>query len=90
MAARQNGKMKYSAAEIALLSVLQRARRPVDTLALVDRYYRNSDEPYNARLIVAGTLRSLRRKADFNGEAWTIKCSARSGPHPVEWWIEQK
>lgn len=80
-------RVKYSPGEQRLFSLLTGKKQ--NTKALVLDFY-TSEEPFNARNAVIDSLRKLSRKATINREAWRIKCSKRSGPTPMDFWLEEK
>lgn len=80
----------YSQAEIKLLEILQKQKGPVDSATLHDLFYGGQQESFHSQTIVNSALRSLRMKADHNGEPYMIVKSKRSGPKPMTFWIEER
>jgi hypothetical protein len=64
-------------------------KRKRSTLEIADRYYADVDQqPFNARQIVGGMLRSIKRKTAFNGAVVQLCSTPRQGPKPIQWWVE--
>lgn len=80
--------MSYSPSETRVLEILKRAGgSKLTTAQLADRFYRNTDRPEHARVIITGIVRSLVKKTARAGDT-KVKRSRRSGPHPIEVWME--
>jgi hypothetical protein len=84
----ENVKAKYSPRERDLFKILRRGR--LDTKEISRRLYGKEDIPLNSRQIVLGGLDTLRKKVAVNREPFRIASTERSGPNPIEFWIEEK
>lgn len=85
---KSDGKVKYSNGEQACFKALSaQARSSTDILGKI---YPKNGVPYNGRKIVIGQLASLRRKMQANREPFKLLNTERSGPHPMEFWLEGK
>lgn len=85
-----NGKLKYSAMEQSLLALLQHVPNTrLDTNDLASSHY-GRRRPRNARQSVIVTMRSLTDKVKRNKEPFIVKRSKRTGPHPIQFWIEKR
>jgi hypothetical protein len=84
-----DGKVKYSKGEQAAFKVLSATPRS-STMMLEKIYTKTTDEPFNSRKILIGTLKSLRRKILANREPFKLCNSERNGPHAMEFWLEAK
>ena len=82
--------IRYSKGEQRVFEVLPKDGTKLDTVELTDRVYGRKQRPYNARQSILGTLKSLAAKAKRNKEAFTLNKSERTGPHPIQFWIEVK
>lgn len=84
--------VKYSPTEQEIFRLLPRAEsRKIDTETLTKKFYemrKVKNLPYNGRIIVNGSVRSLMRKAVRNREPFKIMHTGRAGPHPAYVWIE--
>jgi hypothetical protein len=81
-------KIKYSPRERAIFMLLPQNGKSINTHSLIDRYYKKK-APVNARMCIIGAMRSLISKVQRNREPFRIKKSDRSGPHPMEFWVEK-
>lgn len=82
--------LKYSAMEQGLLALLRNSEsKRIDTDTLAQQYYKRRP-PRNARQSVLATMRNLADKVRRNKEPFLVKRTARRGPHPVEFWLEEK
>lgn len=84
---KTEGKVKYSKGEIACFKAL--STTPRSTTVMLSKIY-PKDVPYNGRKIMIGTIKSLRRKMLANKELFKLHNTERSGPHPMEFWLEGK
>lgn len=83
-----DGKVKYSNSEQkAFNSLIAKPRSSTDIMKL---FYGKITTPYNGRKIVIGVLASLHRKMTANREPFKLMRTERSGPHPMEFWLEGK
>ena len=81
-------KIKYSPTEDAVLSILKDGN-VISSADLAARHY-GRKAPLNARNTIVGIVRSLTKKSKMNREPFTIKRFTRRGPHPIEFWIEER
>jgi hypothetical protein len=81
--------MSFSPSESRVIDILKKTPgTKLTTAQLADRFYpKKADRPEYARVIIAGIVRSLVKKTSRTKE-FKIKSSTRSGPHPIEVWIE--
>jgi hypothetical protein len=80
--------MSFSPSESRVIEILKKSPgTKLTTAQLADRFYKRADRPEYARVIIAGIVRSLVKKTGRCKE-FKIKSSQRSGPHPIEVWIE--
>lgn len=84
---KSDGKVKYSNGEQAAFKAL--SVKPISSTDMLEKIY-TTDEPFNSRKILIGTLKSLRRKIQTNREPFKLVSSERNGPHPMEFWLEGK
>lgn len=84
-----DGKVKYSKGEVAAFKVLSTTPRS-STMILEKVYPKTGPAYFNGRKILIGTLKSLRRKIQTNREPFKLASSERNGPHPMEFWLEEK
>ena len=84
---KTDAKVKYSKGELAAFKALSDKAR--SSTIIVEKVY-PADVPYNGRKIVIGMLKSLQRKMVANKEPFKLVSSERSGPHPIEFWLEGK
>lgn len=83
--------VKYSTMEKDIIRVLQEAEgKHVSTIQIVDEVYPKDSRPLTARQSVISVINSLIKKVEMRKETFTIKKTARSGPSPMEFWIEGK
>lgn len=82
-----DGKVRYSKNEQALFKAL--TVKPRSSSVLLDKVY-GENIPYNGRKIIIGVIASLRSKFAANKEPFKLVSSERSGPHPMEFWLEAK
>jgi tetratricopeptide (TPR) repeat protein len=75
-----------SSARMALAEHLQRARRPTDALAELDRLDASADESPAMQSLRAGILRDLGRQEE---EVAILRQLADSEPQPENYWIRQ-
>jgi RecA-family ATPase len=81
-------KMSFSPSEVRVIEILKKTPgAKLTTAQLADRFYKRTDRPEYARVIIAGVVRSLVKKTGRSKD-FKIKSSQRSGPHPIEVWIE--
>ena len=73
-----------------VLGVLRDAGDPLNTLVVVQKVYKKlrSEQPFNARVIIGGHLRSLKRKSTHNKEPWKVLSTHRCGPYPMMWHLQ--
>lgn len=82
--------VNYSPAEKKLLEIMRQFtnyERPIDSAKLHDLYYGEQQKPWHSQGFINSAMRSLRMKADHNGEPFMITKSKRSGPYPIEFRI---
>ena len=82
--------VSYSRSENRMLEILQRQKRPITTIDMIDLFYKGRIQPLNARSSVYGIARSLQNKVDINKERFRIALSENRGPHPSEIQIERR
>lgn len=80
-------KFKYSKGEQAAFKAL--SDKPRTSTAMLGKVY-PTDVPYNGRKIMIGMLKSLKRKMLANKEPFKLCNTDRSGPIPIEFWLEGK
>jgi hypothetical protein len=80
--------INYSDRERAVFGLLPEGGVSMSTEELVAAYWR--DPPFNANKIMIGTLRSIMRKVEYNGEDFRVTKSARRGPRSISFCIEAK
>ncbi len=80
-------KVKYSPLEQKIFGALKKA--PRSTVDIAEDIYPQAQRPFNARQSVLGALNSLSKKVKQNKEPFSVKRDKRSGPHPVNFWIEK-
>ena len=85
----KDGKIKYSPMEQTIFSLL-REEGEIDTAQITKKFYARREVPFNARKIVSGALRDLKRKVAVNNEPFIIASSTRSGSISMRFWIEKK
>src|SRR5438445_13705880 len=92
MPSTTRNKVNYSPMEKVVLGVLQDAESPIDTIVIINKVYKKlrRDQPFNARVIVGGHLRSLKRKCKYNKEPWRIISTVRHGPYPMFWHLQDQ
>lgn len=88
--ATASSKPKLSSKERELFALLPKNGESIDTNALVKRFYRGKDLPFNARAIIYGRMRSIMKKLERKRDAPRIVQSIRRGPHPVEYRLVEK
>lgn len=74
--------IRHSKSEAKLLELLKGGRK-MTTAELVSAFY-GRRKPLNARIRIMNFIRSIKAKALVK-----LKTSERSGPYPVEVWIEK-
>lgn len=62
----------YSPAEQSVLDLLKNSGQPLDINQLVDLHYQDRERPYNSKVVMAATLRSLADKIRINQENFEI------------------
>jgi len=82
-------KVRYSKIERALFDLLPRGGKKINSRDLIIKYY-GANHPYHGRTIVTGAVRSLAKKAQFNGEKFILMRSNPQGPKPIEYWLKRK
>ena len=85
----KDGKIKYSPMEQTIFSLL-REEGEIDTAQITKKFYGKKEVPFNARKIVSGALRDLKRKVVANDEPFIIASSDRSGSISMRYWIEKR
>jgi hypothetical protein len=85
---RENAKLKvrYSPKERRIFAALPHDGTRINSRALTSRLY-GREVPFNGRVIVVGTVRSLQRKMIINEEKVIIHSTPQSGPFPIEFWV---
>lgn len=63
--------------------------RRLNSLTIVSLNYRGK-RPTHAQRSVVSTLNLLAKKVQRNREAFRILKTERRGPHPVEFWMEER
>lgn len=82
-------KGKYTDNEDKLLRILRKKRgKFITTLEIVEQRYTEETRPVWARHSVVTVLNTLMKKVKKQGEDFTIEKSARKGPYPSAWRIE--
>jgi len=64
--------VEYSPAEQSVLDLLKNSDEPLDINQLVDLHYQDRERPYNTKIVMAATLRSLADKVRINRESFEI------------------
>jgi hypothetical protein len=83
--------INYTASEKSILNFLKKQKGPVSTLDLIEFHYPNEGKrPFYARESLVTTISTLIRKIKAKKENFSIKKSERRGPHPQEYWVENK
>lgn len=88
MTSQTKEQVKYSPAELTILELLKKGGR-VNTNELIAKRY-GKRLPFNAASNVRATLRTLKRKVEFNKEPFVIHNEGQVGPHPQEIWLEKR
>lgn len=86
---RTSDTVKYSDRETRIFNLLVKAKGRMTTEQLIKGLYKGREAPFNARNSTMGAMRSLKRKMEANREPFQIMNTALSGPHSMEFWIEQ-
>jgi hypothetical protein len=85
MASMQSRKIKYSKADMVLLSLLNK-RKSISSVELADKFYTlRPPRPRTARQSVVSMMSSLIENVDINKEPFQIIKSPRRGPSPGEY-----
>jgi hypothetical protein len=82
--------VRLSPSEERLMALLPLSEeRRIDTKRLIAKFYRGGEEPFNARMIVLGMIRTIERKLPRMKSARRLRRTERSGPYPIEVWLEE-
>jgi hypothetical protein len=79
----------YSPREKALLAAMRGAGRRLTSTELIDKVF-GEEAPFNARQSLMNTMTSLSRKIEGRKERFALKKTARRGPRPVSFWLEER
>ena len=80
-------KVRLSEGEKRLLKLLPPSGKRITTGELAKKFYAKRDEPFNARLVVVGMVRTLQRKIGTLPDAPIyVHTTERSGPVQMEVW----
>jgi len=80
----------YSPGEAKALDALKaETDRRLSSVQLIAKVYGEAP-PFHARQSIMGTMRSLSRKIDENGEPFVLRKSERAGPVPTQFWLEDR
>lgn len=83
--------VQYSDSELEIFRLLPKGGRKMSSKVLVAKKYEGAVQPpLNAQKMITSIMTSLIKKVDMNSEEFRISRSKRSGPHPVEFWIEER
>lgn len=87
---KESDVVKYSPSERLLFNLLPKDGKTINTEELTKQFYRKRGQtiPVNGRVTVTGTLAKLGQKAVLNREPFKIRRTKRSGPNPIEAWVE--
>jgi hypothetical protein len=77
--------MSFSPSEEKIIDLLKKHSK-LTTAQLADKFYKKNRPEY-ARVIISGVVRSLVKKT-ARSKDFRVKSSKRSGPWPIEVWIE--
>lgn len=83
--------VKLSPAESRVLDLIPKDGSRIDHARLQELFWRGRrDKPWNARIIINGYTRELERKTRAMRGDFRVVRSARSGPRPIQVWIERR
>ena len=91
MSSAVSKKYKYSPTEQRVLALLPSDGTKLTSGEIMDLHFGTAKrKPLNAQKIIIGILRSLMLKSSRNREPFRICKSARKGPYPIKFWIEER
>lgn len=82
--------IRYSPTEQRVLALLPSDGTKISSGEIIDLHFGTRRKPLNAQKIIIGVLRSLMQKSSRNKEPFRICKSARKGPYPIKFWIEER
>jgi hypothetical protein len=83
-----NTEVNYSKRETEVFRHLSKKR--LTTTEITNKLYAKKEQPLYARQSVLMALVSLRKKIDKNREPFVLKKTKRSGPYPLQFWLEDR
>jgi hypothetical protein len=83
-----NTEVNYSKRETEVFRLLSKKRQT--TTDITNKLYGEKEQPLYARQSVLMALVSLQKKINKNREPFVLKKTKRSGPYPLQFWLEDR
>ena len=84
-------KRGYSRSELKLIEILRKNRgSPMSSKKIATIHYLPEEAPVNAVRSVVTTLNNVIKKSKRRRECFIIRKTERSGPNPVQFWMEDR
>jgi hypothetical protein len=86
---KSNGTINYTTGEREFFKLIPRSGK-ITSAEIAEKKWPKGTMPFHGRKSVIGAMTNLIEKTNRNKEPFRILKTKRRGPHPMEFWLEER